>query len=187
MELKQSIFHLQGTDEGILCDDMQRFSRFKTAVKLVTKTASDEEVEKISDQLESSLYTFTSLMRRVVSQWTTLLCIVFWTDWSHAKESCVTKIYAVCPAYKKFIVSPLLKTWKFRDGNLNNWLLYDLLAIPRFETSLKCEQYDIFCQGFVLYSRQFTWQRPNDFPLWIHEKKLLHGRNIQWPRLLFRL
>ena len=77
MDLKQSVFHLQGTDEGILCDDMQRFSRFKTAVKLVTKTASDEEVEKISDQLESSLYTFTSLMRRVVSQWTTWLCIAF--------------------------------------------------------------------------------------------------------------
>ena len=48
---------------------MQRFLRFKTAAKIMTKsTDADKEVETLSDDLESSLFSFTSLMGKVVSQ-----------------------------------------------------------------------------------------------------------------------
>ena len=55
------------TDAGILGDDIQRFQRIATAVKLVSKSSSDDEIEKLSDQLESCLIDISSYMRRVVS------------------------------------------------------------------------------------------------------------------------
>ena len=57
---------------GIFCDDLQKFARFKSAVELATKSSSGEKVETLSDQLESVLFTFTSLMRRVVSRMTSV-------------------------------------------------------------------------------------------------------------------
>lgn len=55
------------TDAGILGDDIQRFRRIATAVKLVSKSSSDDEKEKLSDRLESCLIDISSYMRRVVS------------------------------------------------------------------------------------------------------------------------
>ncbi|XP_068711952.1 uncharacterized protein [Montipora capricornis] len=59
----------RSTKAGVLCDDMQRFLRFKTAAKIMTKsTDADKEVETLSDDLESSLFSFTSLMGKVLRQ-----------------------------------------------------------------------------------------------------------------------
>lgn len=58
----------RSTKVGIFCDDLQKFARFKSAVELATKSTSGEKVETLSDQLESVLFTFTSLMRRVLQK-----------------------------------------------------------------------------------------------------------------------
>lgn len=59
----------RATKGGILCDDMQRFLRFKTAMTLVSKSTSvSEKVEELSDDLEKSLFSFTGLMRKVLRE-----------------------------------------------------------------------------------------------------------------------
>lgn len=74
--------HAQGTDAGILGDDMQRLLRFATAVGLVTKSSSrvNDDLHELSHQLEACLITITSVMRRVVSCTLYLLnkYIFFW-------------------------------------------------------------------------------------------------------------
>ncbi|KAL9982607.1 hypothetical protein ACROYT_G004672, partial [Oculina patagonica] len=56
------------TDAGILSDDMQRFLRFATTVKMVNKSSCDDKIQNLSQQLESGLITISSLMRRVLRE-----------------------------------------------------------------------------------------------------------------------
>ena len=59
-------FFTQATDAGILSDEIQRFLRIARGVKLI-KSSSDDEIETLSDRLESYLIDTATFMKRVVS------------------------------------------------------------------------------------------------------------------------
>ncbi|XP_020603667.1 uncharacterized protein LOC110042638 isoform X2 [Orbicella faveolata] len=57
----------RATDAGILSDEIQRFLRIARAVKLI-KSSSDDEIEKLSDRLESYLIDISTFMKRVLRE-----------------------------------------------------------------------------------------------------------------------
>lgn len=68
-ELTESRVPDRGTNAGILSDDRERFRRFSEATGIMTKSkGAKKEVEKLSEQLEDSLTTLCSLMKKVLHQ-----------------------------------------------------------------------------------------------------------------------
>ena len=66
--IKKVWIQLQSTRAGMLCDDRERFLRFKQATEIMTKSkGASEEVEKLCEQMKDSLSTLSSLMKKVVS------------------------------------------------------------------------------------------------------------------------
>lgn len=53
------------TNVGVFCDDLQKFERFKAAVELA-KSSPHEEVKKLSEQLDSNLFTLTRRMKKAL-------------------------------------------------------------------------------------------------------------------------
>lgn len=66
VKLMQFHCRFQETNEGVFCDDLQKFERLKAAVELA-QTSRYEEVKALSEELDSNLFTLTSRMKRVVS------------------------------------------------------------------------------------------------------------------------
>lgn len=66
VKLTQFHFRFQETNVGVFCDDLQKFERFKAAVELA-KSSPHEEVKKLSEQLDSNLFTLTRRMKKAVS------------------------------------------------------------------------------------------------------------------------
>lgn len=66
VKLTQFHFRFQETNVGVFCDDLQKFERFKAAVELA-QSSPHEEVKKLSEQLDSNLFTLTSRMKKAVS------------------------------------------------------------------------------------------------------------------------
>ena len=66
VKLTQFHFRFQETNAGVFFYVLQKFERFKAAVELA-HSSPYEEVRALSEELDSILFTLTSLMKKVVS------------------------------------------------------------------------------------------------------------------------